>query len=226
MSFHWEAEGVVFDDPSRPTPTASFPPGTTLVTLTLRFDDPFLDEFFAEVCGGFAEFCRRQDQVEIRVLDEAPPVLSARPTPAVLSPADGSLRAVHVDILAEDTCDAHLSVELVSITDSLGNGGNSDDVREASPGTDDRHFLLRAERPDPSATRVYTATYRVLDTAGNATEAVARVTVPHGKGVESTATTFSLEDAQAVKTARKAARAARKAQKQAARAARRAARRN
>jgi endo-1,4-beta-xylanase len=75
-------------------------------------------------------------------------------------------------------------VELVSITSNeadngLGDGDTSDDIQGASYGTDDRQFLLRAERSGTGSGRIYTVTYSATDASGNATETTDEVTVPH-----------------------------------------------
>jgi hypothetical protein len=265
-TFAWEAEGVVFDDASSPTPTASFPPGTTVVTLTVTWQppaepfcfpgppfpcppDPFC-ELEPELCPP-DPFCVEdpicipgipgppeidQDQVEVQVTDGTPPVISAVATPDVLRPPDHTLREIAVDIHAEDSCSAELRIELISLTSSepdnaIGDGNSMADIQQAELGEDDRHFLLRAERQGGGPGRVYTATYRVTDAAGNHSDAVARVSVPHDKGSASSSpsnfTTPSNDltaSLQARKAAKAAAKAARRAHKQAARVARRAAR--
>jgi hypothetical protein len=266
VSFAWEADGVVFDDPTSPTPTASFPPGTSVVTLTVTWV-PAAEPICLPVppipcppdplCEPEPEFCppdplcmeiplepicfpgvpgppiSAKDEVEVQVADGTPPVISAVATPDVLRPADHTLREIDVEVHAEDTCSSELSIELVSLTSSepdnaLGDGNSMADIQQAEIGQDDRHFLLRAERQGGGSGRVYTATYRATDGAGNHSDAVARVSVPHdqAKGSASVATfTPQTDDLRAAKQSRKAAKAARRAQKKALRAARRAARR-
>jgi hypothetical protein len=64
----------------------------------------------------------------------------------------------------------------------MGDGHTSDDVQGASFGTDDREFLLRAERTGRGTGRIYTVTYEATDASGNLTDATAEVTVSHDQG--------------------------------------------
>jgi hypothetical protein len=238
-SFAWEAKGVVFDDPSSPTPTASFPPGTTSVTLTVTWQPPAppvcvpgppvcgpepgcvpgLEDPLC-ICGPGAPICEpglpgppesSHDDVEVQVADTTPPVISAVATPAELRPANNTLRQVDVQIHAEDTCSTELAVELVSLTSSEPDGAAdaTADIQQAEIGADDRQFLLRAE----SLGRIYAATYRATDRAGNHSDAVARVRVSNDKSP--TFTQMSDE----VKAAKKAKKAKKKKRRKARRAA-------
>jgi hypothetical protein len=228
VSFAWSADGVIFDDPSSPTPLGSFPLGTTVVTLTVTHTDPTTTVQTAS-----------DDTVEVTVGDDSPPTFSVYATPEMLWPPDHSLREIEVDIEVEDGCDAEVDVVLHDIESNepdngIGDGNTSDDIQEAELDVDDRHFLLRAERQGPGSGRVYTATYRAFDATGNYTDAVALVTVPHDQGggsVELAPTPLVAPapplDAKAAKRAQKAAaraaKAARRAQKAAAKAAKEAA---
>lgn len=62
--------------------------------------------------------------------------------------------------------------------EGLGDGDMPNDVQGATFGTDDREFLLRAERSGLGTGRVYTVTYSVQDGSGNSTVRQATVTVP------------------------------------------------
>ena len=78
-------------------------------------------------------------------------------------------------------------MNLVSITSSeadngTGDGNTYDDIRGTSYGTDDRAFLLRAERTGYDGGRVYTVTYRAMDALENEVNVDALVTVPHDHG--------------------------------------------
>jgi len=83
--------------------------------------------------------------------------------------------------------DPNPKIELVSIVsnepdDGLGDGDTPNDIQDAAIGTDDRSFLLRAERSGEGSGRVYTVTYRATDSAGNATNVAAQVNVPLNQG--------------------------------------------
>jgi endo-1,4-beta-xylanase len=56
------------------------------------------------------------------------------------------------------------------------------DIQGAAFGTDDRQFLLRAERSGTGSGRVYTITYEAADDSGNVTTRQATVTVPRNQG--------------------------------------------
>jgi endo-1,4-beta-xylanase len=58
---------------------------------------------------------------------------------------------------------------------------HSNDIQEAAFGTDDREFLLRAERSGLGNGRVYTITYQAKDASGNTTVASTQVVVPHDR---------------------------------------------
>jgi hypothetical protein len=119
-------------------------------------------------------------------LDETPPTITAKASPSVLWPPDHKLRDVQVRIHVSDDCSRSedVSVELISATsnepdDGNGDGNTSDDIQDADLGTDDRLVSLRAERSGNGNGRVYTLRYRAEDAAGNHSDGVARVSVPH-----------------------------------------------
>jgi hypothetical protein len=99
--------------------------------------------------------------------------------------------------------------------DGSGDGSTVDDIQGAEIGTDDRTFLLRAERMGRGSGRIYTATYNTTDASGNYTDGVVEILVPHDMG--------DLKAAKAeAKAAKKMAKAQRKADKKAAKAAKKA----
>lgn len=135
----------------------------------------------------------------LQVLDVAPPSLQLSVSPDSLWPPNHKLQRVVAAIAAQDNCDRHPAVTLVSITSNepdnhhgpgRGDGNGLDsfddedgpDIQGAAFGTDDRVFFLRAEREGADlGGRVYTITYRVTDASGNATLKTATVTVPHSR---------------------------------------------
>jgi hypothetical protein len=196
VTFLWQAAGVDFDDETSPTPTASFPLGTTTVTLTVTHTDPVT---LAQVSD--------QDTVDVTVADTTPPVLVLLAEPMVLWPPNHKLHDVHVNVMASDACDPDPDVVLTSITSSEPDNGTGDgdtvgDIQQAAVGSDDRDFLLRAERAGNGSGRTYTALYNVTDASDNSTNGLVEVLVPHDQGD--------------VKAAMKAAKAAQKAAKNAA----------
>jgi triacylglycerol esterase/lipase EstA (alpha/beta hydrolase family) len=125
-------------------------------------------------------------QFEGFALDHTPPTLSVTLSPTVLWPPNHQLQEVVATIAVTDDHDPHPTVKLVSITSSepdngLGDGDTPNDIQQAAFGTDDRQFLLRAERSGTGPGRTYTVTYEARDAAGNATQVSVQVTAPHDK---------------------------------------------
>ena len=120
----------------------------------------------------------------LTIVDQTPPVLNVSLSPTVLWPPNHTLATINATITISDSCDPNPRVELVSVTSSepdagLGDGDKANDIQGASIGTDDRSFMLRAERSGAGAGRTYTVTYRATDRSGNSTLATATVVVPH-----------------------------------------------
>lgn len=116
------------------------------------------------------------DQVMVTVRDTTPPGLSVSLSPGVLWPPNHQLASITAGIGVSDVCDANPKVTLVSISSNEPGAG---DIQGASYGTDDRSFLLRAERSGMGKGRVYTVSYRATDASGNAISATAQVVVLH-----------------------------------------------
>jgi hypothetical protein len=202
VSFLWEAPGIDFDDETSPTPNAEFPLGTTTVTLTVTHTNPIT---LVQTSGI--------DTVDITVSDTTPPALVVLADPIVLWPPNHKLHEVQAHVMVTDVCDPDPDVVLTSLTSSepdngTGDGDTVDDIQGADIGTDDRDFLLRAERAGNGDGRTYTAVYHVSDDSGNSTNGLAQVIVPHDQG-----------DLKAAKAAEKAAKKAAKAAEKAAKAA-------
>jgi hypothetical protein len=126
------------------------------------------------------------DDLTVTLVDTKPPVVTLRMSPDRLWPPNHKMHDVQPIFDIRD-CDAAPKIELVSVTSSepdngLGDGNTTSDISGASLGTDDRLVQVRAERSGGGSGRVYTFTYRVTDSSGNATDATATVTVPHDKG--------------------------------------------
>ncbi|MBZ5640818.1 MAG: choice-of-anchor D domain-containing protein [Acidobacteriia bacterium] len=173
LTFLWTAPGITFDDPTSPTPTASFPLGSTVVTLVVN--------------DGFEN--SDPATVTITVVDTQPPLISAISSPSVLWPPNHRMVDVNNTVVASDICDPNPPIVLIAATSNepddangVGDGSTSDDIQGATIGTPDYQILLRAERDGTRNGRVYTMTYVVTDAAGNATGATTTVAVPHDKG--------------------------------------------
>ena len=121
----------------------------------------------------------------VNVLDTTPPSLQMTLTPTVLWPADHRLVRIDATVTSSDSCgSAPVQVVLTSITNSqadngLGDGDTARDIQEASYGTFDTTFLLRAERAgNDTAGRTYTIKYTATDASGNQTPMTTTVSVP------------------------------------------------
>ena len=118
----------------------------------------------------------------VTVEDTTPPDLEISVSPTALWPPNHKFVTIEVTVAATDVCEGVPAVRLVSITsdeppDGLGDGHTDPDIQGAAFGTDDRSFLLRAERSGRRDGRVYTITYEAEDGSGNVTQAEATVTV-------------------------------------------------
>ena len=230
LTYLWTAPSVTFTNGTSLTPIGVVPVGTTDVTLTVTFTDP-----------NTGAQTSASDMVVVTVTDTTSPLLFTSADPAQLWAPNHKLVDVHVDVTVFDVCDATPAVELTSISSSeagngKGDGNTSGDIQGADVGTDDVDFQLRAERSGTGLRRVDTALYQATDLAGNTSNSVVTVTVPHDMGHGSASggrdgsqdpkKQIDLAKKQAVKAAQaqlKAARAAEKAAQKAYRTALRAA---
>lgn len=114
-------------------------------------------------------------ECRFRVVDSTPPYLSVFASPPSL-PADGKWRKVAVTATAWDAVTALPNVVLESV-DSDAPWLDAEDVADAAPGTDDRDLSLRGRTAKSGVLRTFRLTYRATDAAGNASTAVATVTV-------------------------------------------------
>ena len=160
--------GAVLLDQSPPGP---YPLGATSVVLTVT--DP----------GGDTDSCN----ATVTVLDEELPTLMVELAPDLLWPPNHKLRTIDAAVSASDNCDPAPALRLLSVVssepdDAIGDGNTTADIQGISPGTDDRQFLLRAERQGGRDGRVYRATYQAFDASGNASPtAIDTVVVPHNR---------------------------------------------
>jgi HYR domain-containing protein len=129
----------------------------------------------------------------VTVRDTRPPILLVNAVPATLWPPNHEMARVSVNWQVTDDCDPAVRVEIVDVTSSeaddapgMDDGATTQDVQDAAYGTTDLEVWLRAERDGRGFGRTYTLDYRAVDAAGNASPAVAVVTVPHdlGRGPE------------------------------------------
>jgi hypothetical protein len=180
VTYHWTAAAEVgINDDTSPTPTVTFPVGVWVVTLDFTYTDP--DPMGPGPITSKAT-------VEVSVTDFNPPTIEAVSDPMVLWPPNHKLHEVDVDLVVLDSCDLEPEVLLTSVSSSepengIGDGNTAPDILEADVDTDDRNFLLRAERMGGGSGRVYTATYMATDASGNSSEpVVVEILVPHDQG--------------------------------------------
>jgi hypothetical protein len=126
--------------------------------------------------------------LSIQVIDTRPPTLGFDLSRHQLWPASHRMVEIHATVTAVDVCGPS-SVVLMSIVsnepaDAPGpqDGFTSPDIADASLGTADFDFQLRAERLDTGDGRVYTVTYRATDASGNEATLPEQVIVPLRKG--------------------------------------------
>jgi hypothetical protein len=130
------------------------------------------------------------DEVVVTVVDTTPPEVTIEMSPSEIWPPNHKM----VDVVATlhiDDCSADgtqpPTVMLVSVTSNepvndRGDGNTEPDIMGVEAGTEDYHFMVRAERAGGGSGRIYTVTYLVTDGEGNSTEASAEVGVPHDQG--------------------------------------------
>jgi len=185
LTYSWSAHGVTFDDPTSPTPTATFPLGTTTVTLVVN--DGTVDS--------------EPDIVTITVEDTTPPTLTATANPSSIWPPNGKYQLITLVITASDVRDPSPTVTAVVQSnepdDAKGNGdGNTTgDIKVTTSGGPallssngfpqvafdpiNGQLELRAERAGGGTGRQYTIEITATDASGNQTTKTLIVTVPH-----------------------------------------------
>ncbi|MHC0616559.1 OmpL47-type beta-barrel domain-containing protein [Paenibacillus sp. M.A.Huq-82] len=121
-------------------------------------------------------------------IDKTAPSLRVVMDKTALWPPNHQMITVSASVYADDSLSGIGSVVLTSITSNepdsgLGEGDLPNDVQGAEIGAADTQFMLRAERAGNGGGRIYTITYTVIDRAGNKTDAVTTVTVPHSQSM-------------------------------------------
>lgn len=122
----------------------------------------------------------------VKIVDTTPPNLTLTLSPTALWPPNHKMAQITASITVSDVCDPNPTVRVISITSNepdngLGDGDTTEDIQQASLGTDDRTFQLRSERSGGGNGRVYTVTYEASDGSGNTTVRQATVTVSKSK---------------------------------------------
>lgn len=184
LSYLWEAVGITFNDPTSPTPSASFPLGSTTVSLTVT-----------DQCGAIGS----ADVIIVIEDTTAPQIQAVVVDKQVLWPPNHDMIPVYLDLLVRDTCmnpgDLLLSCKVSSdeADDATGDGAFVGDVNGADgysnpvsvplsynavTGHWEGNLSLRAERDGAGDGRKYSIVCAAMDDSGNVTFATVCVTVP------------------------------------------------
>lgn len=132
-----------------------------------------------------------QSTQTVSIVDTIPPNISVACTPNILWPPNHKMVEVTPTVIAEDICDAFLTLELYQITMNEGEEANTydpnydeelraGDVVNDIQTTEDGRIFLRAERNgnNPEG-RKYTVIYKASDISGKISTASCEVLVPH-----------------------------------------------
>jgi len=116
--------------------------------------------------------------------NDLPPVITVDLNRDVLWPPNHKMVDIIATVTVEDDCDENPTFVLTSITsnepdEGLGDGDHPFDIQGASFGSADTEFQLRAERSGIGEGRIYSITYTASDYAGNTSDALVTVRVPH-----------------------------------------------
>lgn len=153
--------------------------GQTLSGMSITLDETDSSYVTSHATLHLSDSPKRDDiTVPLQRLDTTPPTLTVTLNPNVLH-SNEKLVPITATISVKDDYDPAPEIKLESITPSeLCERG---DIRDATLGTDDRQFMLKAESKN-KAGRTYTVIYSATDATGNKSIATATVTVPHGEG--------------------------------------------
>ena len=153
-------------------------PGQTLTAMSVT-----LDKADVNYINGHATIIYSNKPYPVRLtypierLDNTPPALTVTLSPDILRNNEKHVPIV-AKITVKDDYDPQPEIKLESIT--ANEVLEKEDIKGALIGTDDRQFMLRAEREGKNkAGRIYTVTYSATDGSGNKSTASATVTVPH-----------------------------------------------
>jgi probable HAF family extracellular repeat protein len=190
LTFQWSAidengNSILFDDSTSPTPTATFPRGSTTAILLVT-----------DVCGIIGT-----NNVIITVDDTTAPTIEALVTDRnILQRPNHKMIQVNLEMLVRDVCEFP---ELLQVTcqarsnepdDAKGDGSFTGDINGfdgfSNPvpvtltyngGTDkwEGSVNLRSERDGAAGGRKYSLICTVIDLAGNSSTATTCVIVPH-----------------------------------------------
>ena len=112
-------------------------------------------------------------------LDKTAPSIQLILDKTTLWPANNKPVTVTATVYSNDNLSQIDSIVLTSITPSIPDDGVAQMIGEAQYGTLDTTFLLLAKKASEKMDLVYLVKYTATDRAGNKTDAIASVTVPH-----------------------------------------------
>ena len=180
----WTAQIIQIEDsgrymqwrsPGHPQPAIQ--PGQTFrfsVTVPKYYDEYFMGHFSAGYADGNNPWYYNG---AMEKLDTIPPNLTVTLSPNILRNNEKQV-PITATITVSDDYDPQPEIKLESIT--ANEALEKEDIKGALIGTDDRQFMLKAEREGKNkAGRIYTVTYSATDGSGNKTIVSATVTVPH-----------------------------------------------
>lgn len=152
-----------------------FLPGQTLAKMSITLDKADATYMAGNALITFDDGYLSSLTVPIERLDSTPPSFSVNLSPnTILLQDNKQLVAINASFTTKDDYDRLPEIKLESIT--ANEPMDSDDIRDASIGLDDRYLKFRATSKS-SAGRTYTVTYSATDASGNQTSASATVTV-------------------------------------------------
>jgi hypothetical protein len=168
ITFFWSAPGIVFDDPTSATPTATFPLGSTDVTLTVT-----------DTSGETGS-----DDVVITVIDTTAPQMSLSVAKDDLWPPNHQMVDVGLGLTVSDTCDPSPEVSIRVTTDEPTATARGAGGRKHAPDAEiigDDKVIMRAERSGRGDGRVYVIDITATEAAGNQATSSVAVSVDHDK---------------------------------------------
>ena len=148
--------------------------GQTLSKMSVTLDKADINYMAGHALITFAEGNPANLPVSIERLDYIPPSLTVNLSPNTILAQGNKLVAINATFTARDDFDRMPEIKLESIT--ANEPLETDDIRDANIGLDDRYLKFRATSKSPAG-RIYTVTYSATDASGNQTTASATVTV-------------------------------------------------
>jgi hypothetical protein len=162
-------------------PVAQNPPNIMLPGATWDQFSVTLPEPDKAYINGHANFSYGNNDVTVQMEkgDTTPPTLTVNLSPTT-PPETDKLTPITATITVKDDYDPQPEIKLDSIAVNEVYAPN--DIQDASLGTDDRQFLLKAEQEGKNPLgRIYTVQYSATDGSGNTSIATATVTVQRPK---------------------------------------------